>query len=91
MPSRSSRLCGTLNYAARMPIGAVNAAVRDCDRLEAAAVADPFSGETFWTDGRASRVRVDGRDTPLAPTGLLPDGDAETHERLFGLTRARLD
>jgi len=61
-------LCGTLNYAARMPIVAVNAAVRDGDRLLAAAVADPFSGETFWTDGRASRVRVDGRDSPLAPT-----------------------
>ena len=61
-------LCGTLNYAARMPIVAVNATVRDGDRLLAAAVADRFSGETFWTDGRASRVRVDGRDSPLAPT-----------------------
>jgi myo-inositol-1(or 4)-monophosphatase len=61
-------LCGTLNYAARMPIVAVNAAVRDGNRLLAAAVADPFSSETFWTDGRASHVRAGGRDTPLAPT-----------------------
>jgi myo-inositol-1(or 4)-monophosphatase len=71
---RSSRvwlidpLCGTLNYAARMPIVAVNAAVGEDRRLVAAAVADPFSGETFWTDGRASHLRVGGRDTPLAPT-----------------------
>jgi len=61
-------LCGTLNYAARMPIVAVNAAVRDGGRLVAAAAADPFSGETFWTDGRESHVHLDGRDTPLAPT-----------------------
>jgi len=33
-----------------------------------ATTADPFSGETFWTDGRASHVRVAGRDTPLAPS-----------------------
>jgi myo-inositol-1(or 4)-monophosphatase len=61
-------LCGTLNYAARMPVVAVNAALREGDRLVAAAVADPFSGEIFWTDGATAHVRTEGTDAPLAPT-----------------------
>ncbi|WP_138902134.1 inositol monophosphatase family protein [Streptomyces albidochromogenes] len=57
-------LCGTLNYAAGNMLVAVNVALRD----GAAAVADPFSGEVFFTDGRTARVRRDGDDTPLTPT-----------------------
>ncbi|MEV5986980.1 inositol monophosphatase family protein [Streptomyces sp. NPDC052051] len=57
-------LCGTLNYAVGNLLVAVNVALRD----GAAAVADPFSGETFFTDGRSARVRQDGTDTPLTPT-----------------------
>lgn len=60
-------LCGTLNYAARTPLVAVNVALRVDDRVAAAAVADPFSGEVFWTDGEVARVRVAGRDEPLVP------------------------
>ncbi|MFG3076580.1 inositol monophosphatase family protein [Streptomyces sp. NPDC048225] len=57
-------LCGTLNYAAGTTLVAVNVALRDGP----AAVADPFSGEVFFTDGETARVRRDGRDTPLVPT-----------------------
>ncbi|MFD0145312.1 MULTISPECIES: inositol monophosphatase family protein [unclassified Streptomyces] len=69
-------LCGTLNYAAGTMVVAVNVALRD----GAAAVADPFSGEVFFTDGRAAWVRRggdgggdgegdgEGSVTPLAPT-----------------------
>lgn len=60
-------LCGTLNYAARMPVASVNAALGIGGRIVAAAVADPFSGEIFWTDGRSASVRREGRDSPLAP------------------------
>lgn len=58
-------LCGTLNYAVGNMLVAVNVALRD----GAAAVADPFSGEVFFTDGgEAAWVRRDGADARLAPT-----------------------
>ncbi|MEV0258780.1 inositol monophosphatase family protein [Streptomyces sp. NPDC050732] len=61
-------LCGTLNYAVGSMLVAVNVALRD----GAAAVADPFSGEVFRTDGSTAWVRheeVDTPvDTPLSPT-----------------------
>jgi myo-inositol-1(or 4)-monophosphatase len=51
-------LCGTLNYAVGTMLVAVNVALRGGP----AAVADPFSGEVFRTDGVTARVRRDGRD-----------------------------
>ncbi|WP_405791643.1 inositol monophosphatase family protein [Streptomyces sp. NBC_01506] len=57
-------LCGTLNYAVGTMAVAVNVALRG----GAAAVADPFSGEIFFTDGETARVRHDGADALLAPT-----------------------
>ncbi|MEV4095765.1 inositol monophosphatase family protein [Streptosporangium saharense] len=57
-------LCGTLNYAVGGMLVAVNVALRD----GAAAVADPFGGEVFFTDGESAWVRHDGVDTPLVPT-----------------------
>ena len=63
-------LCGTLNYAVGSMLVAVNVALRD----GAAAVADPSSGEVFFTDGRSAFVRRDGADTKLSPspaTGLV--------------------
>ncbi|MFF2503866.1 inositol monophosphatase family protein [Streptomyces sp. NPDC058067] len=57
-------LCGTLNYAVGTMAVAVNVALRD----GAAAVADPFSGEVFCTDGTRAWVRRDGLDEPLVPT-----------------------
>jgi myo-inositol-1(or 4)-monophosphatase len=62
-------LCGTRNYTVRMRVAAVNVALRSGGKCLAAAVADPFNHEIFWTDGRAAFVRADGQDTPLAPTG----------------------
>ncbi|MFD6328589.1 inositol monophosphatase family protein [Streptomyces niveus] len=57
-------LCGTLNYAVGNMLVAVNVALRNGP----AAVADPFSGEAFFTDGETAWVRRDGSDTPLVPT-----------------------
>jgi myo-inositol-1(or 4)-monophosphatase len=57
-------LCGTLNYAAGTMLVAVNVALRD----GAAAVADPFGGEVFLTDGANAWVRKDGVTAGLAPT-----------------------
>ncbi|KOV56186.1 inositol monophosphatase family protein [Streptomyces sp. MMG1121] len=62
-------LCGTLNYAVRNMLVGVNVALRDGARTTAAATADPFSGEVFWTDGEAARVRSgDGADERLTPS-----------------------
>ncbi|MEU3937599.1 inositol monophosphatase family protein [Streptomyces sp. NPDC029044] len=64
-------LCGTLNYAVGTMLVAVNVALRD----GAAAVADPFSGEVFVTDGETAWVRRDGADdvllTPTPATRLV--------------------
>ncbi|WP_161165945.1 inositol monophosphatase family protein [Streptomyces sp. SID5910] len=58
-------LCGTLNYATGGMLVAVNVALRG----RAAAVADPFTGEVFLTDGETARLRRDGAaDTLLKPT-----------------------
>ncbi|MEV0092547.1 inositol monophosphatase family protein [Streptomyces sp. NPDC050738] len=57
-------LCGTLNYAVGNMLVAVNVALRD----GAAAVADPFSGEVFFTDGETAWVRRDEEDARLKPT-----------------------
>ncbi|WP_030683037.1 inositol monophosphatase family protein [Streptomyces sp. NRRL B-1347] len=64
-------LCGTLNYAVGNMLVAVNVALRG----GAAAVADPFSGEVFFTDGQTAWVRHDGADdtllTPSPATRLV--------------------
>jgi len=62
-------LCGTLNYAARMRVAAVNVALRVEGVFVAAAVADPFNDEIFWTDSVSVFTRVDGLDTALVPSG----------------------
>lgn len=64
-------LCGTLNYAVGNMLVAVNVALRD----GAAAVADPFSGEVFFTDGESAWMRHDGAEdallTPSPATRLV--------------------
>lgn len=58
-------LCGTVNYAVGNMLVAVNLALRDGE----AAVADPFSGEIFFTDGESAWARQDGSgDALLTPT-----------------------
>ncbi|GAA4724985.1 inositol monophosphatase family protein [Phytohabitans rumicis] len=61
-------LCGTLNFAARTPLVAVNVALRTGAGVTAAASAAPFTGEVFWTDGDQALLRHDGADRPLTPT-----------------------
>ncbi|HYN96239.1 MAG TPA: inositol monophosphatase family protein [Pilimelia sp.] len=61
-------LCGTLNFAARSPLMAVNVALRERGRVAVAASADPLTGEVFWTDGSAANVRRDGTDVALTPS-----------------------
>lgn len=61
-------LCGTLNYFARTRLVAVNAALSTPNGVIAAAVADPFAGEVFWTDGHSAHVRSDGWDVLAKPS-----------------------
>lgn len=44
-------ICGTLNYAARTALVAVNVALRRDGVVTTGASADPFAAEIFWTDG----------------------------------------
>lgn len=57
-------LCGTLNYAVGTMLVAVNVALRG----GAAAVADPFSSEVYFTDGETAWARRHGNDERLVPT-----------------------
>ena len=70
-------LCGTLNFAATTPLVGVNVALRDSGRVSAAAVTDPFAGETMWTDGVVARLRnADGEREPApSPVTRLVDID----------------
>ncbi|MER7441389.1 inositol monophosphatase family protein [Micromonospora avicenniae] len=61
-------LCGTLNYAVRNMLVAVNVALCTRAGVTVAASADPFAGEVFWTDGTGAYVRRDGVDEQLTPT-----------------------
>jgi myo-inositol-1(or 4)-monophosphatase len=61
-------LCGTLNYAARTMLAAVNVALRAGPGITAAASADPFSGEVFWTDGDRAWLRSSDADALIAPS-----------------------
>jgi myo-inositol-1(or 4)-monophosphatase len=61
-------LCGTLNYAARSMLVAVNVALRVGSDITVAASADPFADEVFATDGDQAFVRRDGMDERLRPS-----------------------
>lgn len=61
-------LCGTLNYAVGNMLVAVNVALSIGGDVVAAAVADPFSGEVFWSDGEAAYVRSGDSDGVLTPS-----------------------
>ena len=60
-------LCGTRNYAVRMQVVGVNAALSAGGRCRTAAVADPFTDDVFWTDGQSARMRRAGVDVALKP------------------------
>jgi myo-inositol-1(or 4)-monophosphatase len=61
-------LCGTLNYAVRTRLVAVNVALLVNGQATAAAVCDLFNDELYWTDMVSACVRRDGRDSPLRPS-----------------------
>ncbi|KUN09714.1 phosphatase [Streptomyces yokosukanensis] len=61
-------LCGTLNYAVRTMLVGVNVALRQGSEVTAAATADPFGDEVFWTDGDTAWVRGHGADERLTPS-----------------------
>lgn len=61
-------LCGTINYAAQMRVVAVNVALRHGSDVMCAAVADPFAGHVFWTDGNTAQARTGDQNTPLVPS-----------------------
>lgn len=61
-------LCGTLNFAARTPLAAVNVALRTPHGVTAAASVDPLADEQFWTDGDRAWVRHAGDDRPVVPS-----------------------
>jgi myo-inositol-1(or 4)-monophosphatase len=61
-------LCGTLNFAARTPLFSVNVALQIDGETTVAAVADPSSGEIFWTDGTTAAIRRNGSDSPGPPS-----------------------
>ncbi|GID27945.1 inositol monophosphatase family protein [Paractinoplanes brasiliensis] len=66
-------LCGTLNYAVNTMLVSVNVALRDGQRIVAAASADPFAGEVFWTDGVMARVRETNGQPESGDKRLQPD------------------
>lgn len=61
-------LCGTLNYAVRSMLVAVNVALQAGTQPVVAAAADPFNDEVFWTDGTAAHLRRGGTDERLVPS-----------------------
>ncbi|MGH2850061.1 MAG: inositol monophosphatase family protein [Solirubrobacteraceae bacterium] len=61
-------LCGTLNFAARMRVVAVNAALVSPTGTAVAAVAEPFADRVFWTDGRSAAAREGSEEAPLEPS-----------------------
>lgn len=61
-------LCGTLNFAAETPLVAVNVALRTAGAITAAASADPFTHEVFWTDGTKAWLRRHDTDVALTPS-----------------------
>jgi myo-inositol-1(or 4)-monophosphatase len=69
-------LCGTVNFAAETPLFSVNVALAG---VGVAAVAQPLTGEVFWTDGTTANVRRNGTDSPAEPSAssFLVDVDID--------------
>jgi myo-inositol-1(or 4)-monophosphatase len=81
-------LCGTLNYAVGDLLVGVNVALRAGGRTTAAATADPFGGEVYWTDGERTYVRRPPRNFP-AGSGAAPR-DAASDEIAVPSAASRL-
>ncbi len=61
-------LCGTLNFAAKTPLMAVNVALLDDKSTVACVSADPIANEFFWADDRGAFLRRGGSDEALTPS-----------------------
>lgn len=61
-------ICGTLNFAAGVPVFAVNVALEIDGATTAAAVAEPAADDLYWTDGEAAWARG-------APSGTSDEAD----------------
>jgi myo-inositol-1(or 4)-monophosphatase len=61
-------LCGTLNYAARTMLVAVNVALRTGSDITVAVSTDPFAQDVFWMEGVHAYVRRDGVDKEITPS-----------------------
>jgi myo-inositol-1(or 4)-monophosphatase len=72
-------LCGTHNYAAGIRLVSVNVALRAGGNLVAAASADPFGAEVFWTDGTGAAIRRGDTDQPLCPSAGSRLVDVDLH------------
>jgi myo-inositol-1(or 4)-monophosphatase len=62
-------LCGTTNFAAGVPLVAVNVGLAVAGRPIVGAVVDPFHDELFWTDGTAAGMLRNDEPRPLVPSG----------------------
>jgi myo-inositol-1(or 4)-monophosphatase len=61
-------ICGTLNFAAGLPVFAVNVALAVDGVPAVAAVADPPAGTVIWSDGGGAFVRTGDGDAPARPS-----------------------
>ncbi|WP_425953536.1 inositol monophosphatase family protein [Xylanimonas sp. McL0601] len=61
-------ICGTLNFAAGLPLFAVNVALEVDGVPAVAAVADPPAGTVTWCDGGGAFVRTAAGDAPVRPS-----------------------
>lgn len=73
-------ICGTLNYAAGLPLFAVNVALRERGEVRVAAAADPVAGEVLLTDG-STAWSTEGPDRPFAPDGRNRLVEVELHRQ----------
>ena len=80
-------ICGTLNFAAGLPLFAVNVALEVDGVTAAAAVVDPVAGDVFWTDGDSAWQRIDGVDRVLCADIVVAPRVGESREQLSGCGR----
>lgn len=83
-------LCGTVNYAAGLPLVATNVALWVDGTVAVAAQADPMGNEIFWTDGSGAWrwTLPSGTDVALQPDstlGIVAVDSQMTVERTVGL------
>ena len=71
-------LCGTANFAARVPAVAVNVALFGA---VTAAVADPFAGEVFVAADGSARLHTAAGEAPLTPSGVSRLVDIDLDQR----------